>query len=329
MNPVLTPDLQKVLEAVHYRPAVSIVLPFNPKMTAKDELLISLKTTCDQVEKSLLKQYPPELALLLLQRLKGMFQQLNYSTHKRSIAIFISPVFEKLLYLDMDVVSKVIIDDSFEIRDLINCKKISRQFLVLLFQPQQMHILLGEPGKQTRILSTHIEYSNEVALKQADQTLGQMIRAYNLPAFILGASVNLEDFRKVTMNTHTIIDLIPFAGTERDSLEIEKELKPYFDQWSSWQQTAILLRLSAAELAQRLTIGMSEVWKEAMHHNGKLLVVERDFYFDGFQLHNPYSYIKDAVDDIIEKVLEVGGEVEFVDPGKLTDFGKIALVRFY
>lgn len=329
MNPVLTPDLQKVLEAVHYRPAVSIVLPFNPKMTAKEELSASLKSACELVEKSLLKQYPPELALLLLQRLKNIFQQLNYSTHKRSIAIFLSPVFEKQLYLDMDVVPKVIIDESFEIRDLINCKKISRQFLVLLFQPQQMHILLGEPGKQTRILSTHIEYSNEAALKQADLTLGQLIRAYNLPTFILGKSTILETFRSLTINSDSIIDFIPFSGSERDSPDIEKKLKPYFDQWANWQQQRALLHLSAAETTQRLTIGMSEVWKEAMHHNGKLLVVERDFYFDGFQPHNPYSYIKDAVDDIIEKVLEAGGEVEFVEPGKLTDFGKIALIRFY
>ena len=87
--------------------------------------------------------------------------------------------------------------------------------------------------------------------------------------------------------------------------------------------------MKEAGKSQRLTIGMSEVWKEAMHHNGKLLVVERGFHFDGFQPHNPYSYVKDAVDEIIEKVLESGGDVEFVKEGKLTDQGQIALVRFY
>lgn len=329
MIPALTPDLRKVLEAVHYRPAVSIVLPFDPKMTAKDSLSTSLKSTCDKVEKSLLKQYPAELALLLLQRLRNLLNQLNYSTHKKSIALFLSPVFEKLLYLDMDVVPKIIIDDSFEIRDLIDCKIVSRQFLVLLLHSQHMHILLGEPGKQQRILSAPIEYSLPTSIKQADQTLEQLIRAYQLPAFVLGEEKLIGIFSNANNCTGSIIDYIKFSGTEKDSDQIDEVLKPYLEKWSDWKEAAVLQRLKEAGKSQRLTIGMSEVWKEAMHHNGKLLVVERGFHFDGFQPHNPYSYVKDAVDEIIEKVLESGGDVEFVKQGKLTEYGQIALVRFY
>jgi hypothetical protein len=329
MIPALTPDLRKVLEAVHYRPAVSIVLPFDPKMTAKDSLSASLKSTCDQVEKSLLKQYPAELALLLLQRLRNLLNQLNYSTHKKSIALFLSPVFEKLLYLDMDVTPKIIIDDSFEIRDLIDCKIISRQFLVLLLQSQHMHILLGEPGKQQRILSAPIEYSLSASIQQVNQTLDQLMRAYQLPAFVLGENKMIEIFNQSINCTGTIIDSIPFAGTEKDTDQIDQVLKPYLEQWSSLKEVAVLQRLKEAGKSQRLTIGMSEVWKEAMHHNGKLLVVERGFHFDGFQPHNPYSYVKDAVDEIIEKVLESGGDVEFVKEGQLSDQGQIALIRFY
>ncbi len=329
MIPALTPDLRKVLEAVHYRPAVSIVLPFDPKMTAKDELSASLKNTCDQVEKSLLKQYPAELALLLLQRLRTLLNQLNYSTHKKSIALFLSPVFEKLLYLDMDVFAKIIIDDSFEIRDLIDCKKISRQFLVLLLQSQHMHILLGTPGKQQRILSAPIEYSQPASIQQANQALAQLTQAYQLPAFVLGEKKFIEQFKKSSGNQDTIIDHLVFSGTEQDTDRIDKLLTPYQNKWSTHQQAAVLHRLETASKSQRLTIGMSEVWKEAMHHNGKLLVVERGFHFDGFQPHNPYSYIKDAVDEIIEKVLEAGGDVEFVEEGKLSAYGQIALVRFY
>jgi hypothetical protein len=40
-----------------------------------------------------------------------------------------------------------------------------------------------------------------------------------------------------------------------------------------------------------------------------------------------FSYVKDAVDDAIEKVLENGGDVEFVDKGLLGDFQRIALVH--
>jgi hypothetical protein len=35
------------------------------------------------------------------------------------------------------------------------------------------------------------------------------------------------------------------------------------------------------------------------------------------------------VDDVIEKVLENGGDVEFVDEGVLKDYHHIALILFY
>ena len=45
--------------------------------------------------------------------------------------------------------------------------------------------------------------------------------------------------------------------------------------------------------------------------------------------HNTFSYIKDAVDEVIEKVLENGGDVEFVEEGLLKEFRQIALIQFY
>ena len=40
-------------------------------------------------------------------------------------------------------------------------------------------------------------------------------------------------------------------------------------------------------------------------------------------------YIKDAVDDVIEKVLSSGGDVEFVDEGILNNYDKIVLLEYY
>ncbi|MEI8059611.1 MAG: hypothetical protein WCG67_05590 [Ferruginibacter sp.] len=45
--------------------------------------------------------------------------------------------------------------------------------------------------------------------------------------------------------------------------------------------------------------------------------------------YNKFSYIKDAVDDVMEKVLENGVDVEFVDDGVLKDYHRIALIKYY
>ena len=87
--------------------------------------------------------------------------------------------------------------------------------------------------------------------------------------------------------------------------------------------------------------GINQVWKAASEKRGRLLVVEKNFIFPAQHGSSPdviYNnddlvqkpfYIKDAVDDIIEKVLASGGDVEFVDEGILKDFSKIALIEYF
>lgn len=61
----------------------------------------------------------------------------------------------------------------------------------------------------------------------------------------------------------------------------------------------------------------------AQHGADANVIYKRD------EINNNAFYIKDAVDDVIEKVLSSGGDVEFVDEGVLKDYNKIALIEYY
>src|SRR6185295_8284129 len=100
MLPVFTQEEQQVLNVLKYQPAVSIILPFEPKMSIKAELEHALKLACQQVEKELRASYPDEQAMPVLEKLRTLIRNLDYSTYKKSIALFVSPLLEKVLYLD-------------------------------------------------------------------------------------------------------------------------------------------------------------------------------------------------------------------------------------
>ena len=104
MNPIVTPEIREVMEAVLYRPAISIIMPFEPKMSLKTELNHSLKTVSDKVERELLENYPDEIVMLVMQKLRAIINNLNFNTYKKSLAIYVSPVFEKVLYLDLSLI---------------------------------------------------------------------------------------------------------------------------------------------------------------------------------------------------------------------------------
>jgi len=90
-----------------------------------------------------------------------------------------------------------------------------------------------------------------------------------------------------------------------------------------------------------LSAGIREAWKASSCLNGSLLVVEKGFVYPARKAPEPGSiykeathadnsfYIKDAVDDVMEKVLAAGGDVEFVEDGVLKQYDRIALIRYY
>ena len=120
-----------------------------------------------------------------------------------------------------------------------------------------------------------------------------------------------------------------------------KILEPYVSDWKNVKKEDMLHKLSDARGAKKLAIGIEDVWKEASRKKGRLLVVEKNYmypahhgsepdiiYHEDHETENNF-YIKDAVDDIIEKILENGGDVEFVDEGVLNDYSHIALIQYY
>ena len=364
MNNILSNE-EQALVGTSCMPAVSIILPFEPKMSLKTEVAQRLKLTLQKVEAKLNADYPPEKSLPVIEKLRRMIHALNYNTHKRSIAIFASPLSEKVFYLDIPVEEKIIIDESFEIRDLIYSKKQNIKYLILLLSGKSSKMYLGNCSSFILIKSNipdHMEdyerdmpskvshYSDQNQHKEIvmdnflhhmDEGLTLVLKAYPLPVFVLGAEKVIGHFRKMTKNEKSIVQYV--HGNYDDSTETELRLvmTPYTAEWKEIRQQAVLQQIEAAMNDRKLSRGIHEVWASTSHKNGHILIVEKDFmypahlgenaetiYKQDMNLENPF-YIKDAVDDIIEKVLENGGDVEFVDNGALKDYNKIALIRYY
>lgn len=365
MNTIVTPEIREVMEAVHYRPAISIIMPFEPRISLQTEILYSLKIAADKVEQELVKNYPDEMSKRVMKKLRAIFKDLDFSTHKKSIAIYVSPVFEKVLYLDVAVEEKIIIDESFEIRDLIYSKKQLHKYLLLLLSSKENKMYLGNSDNFVRLvfdvpteevdkfsvlpekvanfsdLSGRKEIQMDKYLHHIDTALDSILHAYHLPLFVMGTERIMGHFKKMTKHTTEVAEYIHGNYDEATEPELMNVLKPYIANLKKAKQKEILHQLDIAAGKKTLSFGMKDVWREAMDHNGKLLVVEKNYMYPAQQAGvddviykadrsaSSVSYIRDAVDDVIEKVLEKGGDVEFVDKDLLSNYQHIALVHYY
>ncbi|HYM93082.1 MAG TPA: hypothetical protein VET23_03010 [Chitinophagaceae bacterium] len=365
MTTNILPGAEEILNAVKYMPCVSILMPFEPKMLLKTELEYKLKLAVGKVESELLASYTEDKAMSVLYRLRALIKDLDFNTHKKSIAIFVSQLVQKVFYLDIAVEEKIIIDDSFEIRDLVYSKKEMHKYLVLVLSSKRTRIYLGNTNTFVRIVSNvpdHIAaYKNDVServanfsdpserkevmlekfLRHTDDGLSILLKAYPLPLFIIGADRVIGHFKKITHNANRILGYVHGNYEEATEEELRKALQPEIADWKKVKQDDLLRQLDAAAGAKKLVAGIENVWREATHKRGRLLVVEKNFiypahlgngediiYMEDHEAGNNF-YIKDAVDDVIEKIFEAGGDVEFVDAEVLKDYGRIALILYY
>jgi hypothetical protein len=356
-------DREKIFPQAGKIPCVSLIVPFEPKMSTRAQLQERLNCAMADAEAQL-QNYPERATGQVMLNLKTELSALDYTTYRKSIAVFACPDTSKTYYLDIPVNEKVIVDDSFEIRDLVYNKKEQQKYLLLLLSGQIAKIYLGGSGKLMKIVSNvpaHIgAYTNDIServgnfsdpshrkevlitkfLMHTDAGLGILLKAYPLPLFVMGNDKIIGHFRKISRNLKSIVEFVSADLINAPVEKISHVLQPHIADWNNVRQKHLMNKLDTAFNEGRMASGITDVWREAMQSKGRLLVVEKNYMVSAINRKGPIAkidqpqlprdqIIRDAVDEIIEKVLASGGDVEFVDDGMLTDHERIALILYY
>jgi len=360
-----TPEELEVIDAIKYRPAISIILSAAPEIALQKEMQHKLKITTDNVKRQLQEQYPAQSCEDILQRLDDTIASIDYNTDFQSIVIYVSPILSKVFYLHIPIEDKIIIDQSFEIRDLIYAKQEAIKFIVLMITGKHTEAYILDNGNAAKLKlempenmtaydrdepepvanfsdqSKDKELLQNKFLKHIDNALSAILRTNNLPVFLLGVERTLGHFTSITANANSIAAMIHGNYEEASLTEIQQLLAPYIKAWKTEKNIQVLDEIDQAIKNKKLEAGVKAIWTAVKEKNCSLLLVEKNYMYPAdytgdvnyIQKHDSASAsilnIKDAVDDIIEQVIQAGGEVRFVDEGLLNEYLHIALVRYY
>ncbi len=354
MNQLLLPAFHEEVETVSDFPYISIVMPFEPKMKDQRELSLTLNNALLRAEEELQANFPNDVTETLSEKLRMILQGLDYDTHKKSLAIFVSLVFEKVFYLDMEVQTTITIDNSFGLRQLINSKKEIRQYLLLILgeSESKMYFRDGQSllqvfaNRSDSVMKENHEKEKDrglsftdIYLRHIDSVLGILLPSFKVPFFVLGNKTINDQFKKITKHSSYIIEYIDHYYDDITLHQLKKAVDPFTRDWAKVKQKTILNQLKNASSQKKVVTGIDNVFSEVMRHQGHLLLVEKDYRYPStyvigneivdkaVQQYDQSSYVKDTVDDIIEKVLEENGDVEFVDKEVLQGYDHIALIE--
>ena len=346
-------------------PCISITIHFDPKMIPRLLLKEKLKQIYDSVKQRLAENYSASDSKSLLKKLENVLITLDYGTYKKSVAIFLSTSVRKVMYMNIEVEDKVTVSQYNTAREIIQNKEQQPRYLLMLLTSEKMRILyisgekiqqvaakefreLLNPKKNTGVKTTNLtlqdsrkEVLNIKFLHQIDGMLDNIFLAYSFPLFLAGENNVTGHFKKLSKHHYQVAQNIAGINNQADNLQLLLQMQPYIAKWQKTKDKYFIqLTLNAIKLNKCAT-GIRKVFDAANEKKGKLLLVEKNYFYPSFigemdewnPMKNPisenYIYVKDVVDDVIEKVLDYGGDVEFVEEGILTPFEHIALHLMY
>lgn len=318
----------KLLGDTRNTPSVCLVMPFEPQLNDKASITGRLKNMLAKAEARLLQCYTASKALPVLSGLQQLIARINFYHYKKSIALLATPDTCKLLYLDFPVTETVQAGQYLDIRDVIRARQQEPEYLAMVFAGQACRVFTGTGYnitciKQNQLPDESAPGFTELFLQHMDQDLGLLLNACPQPVFVLGETEVLEHISRLTSHHDHIVGFI--AGTFHKAGEqaFLAALLPELENWEQHTTCILLQRLQKAKKGGHLSFGFREVWKAATHRRGQLLVVEED----GDYPSPLNAQATNLINDAIEKVLDDGGEVEFVAPGVLKEYRGIALIE--
>jgi hypothetical protein len=274
----------------------------------------------------------------------------------RSLAVFVDAAGGHVESLPVDVRERVVIDDTFATRDLVESDLRTPTYWVLALELTRPRLLRGRgqdlrhqplavdrpPARPHGDRYAHGRERSDLhdadrarRLRAVDAALVEAIGSDDDPLVVVGAEPTLSRFLRVTRHPARIAAPLR-RRPDADAAVLARHVWPTVLEVLADRRESALAALDQAVRSRRAVTGIEPLWAEARRCRGALLLVERSFeqparttgtstieLVDDADLP---GVIDDAVDEIIEHVLARGGRVEIVPDGVLTAQDRIALV---
>jgi hypothetical protein len=350
-------------------PCVSMLIPFHAALSMRRHNPDLLKGALEKASLLLeCDGSPVEKKEKIRAELERFALAFDATRCGQSIGLFVAGDITRLVFFPFEVNQAVIVGDSFEIRDVLYLRQYLSPYYIMVLGDRSVKLFLAEANRLQEIkdeffpMSDHHKHAtrNNPALavrkfrKDKDGALQARVDAimnqaqHHFSSYLSGQAQTV-----VLAGTGSVVRQLKNEFTRRGIAAGTLSGNFGEDQLHLLGTKALVVcnRMRSDEMKKMVSMlerqsgknkakGLRKVWQAATAGKGLLLLVERDFRHPGYvlagsdqiKLHPPkgsYKYVSDAVDDVIEKVLDKHGQVFFTEPHELAEFENIGMVLRY
>jgi hypothetical protein len=357
-------DVEQLQQMSGY-PALTITLPTHRTAPDNQQDPIRLRNLVAQATERLLGEFSKREVAPLLDRLHALAEGVNYRHTLDGMVLFASQDFGARYELPFTLPERVVVGETFLTRDLVFALNRTQRYWVLVLSEQPSRLYEGTrdalvevhaggfpmthegPGGETSLpggfgvnISAIRDERHRQFFRAVDEALKPFLAHDPLPLVVVGVDRLLAFFDEVT--THKAAELARVLGShdKASPAELVKLVWPPVEAALAEQRQKYLVDLDRAIGERKVASTLGEVWRMAHEGRGRLLLVEEEYHTSGkldetgihlSVVDDPTApgVIDDAVDEVIETVLNKQWRVVFTPNGALEQHQRIALVLRY
>jgi hypothetical protein len=354
---------------------VSIILPLAKYGPEREQNNRIIDKAIHKAEQLWHQYYPDRSQQPWLSKILQLKEKLDPVHPPQSIGLFASEQIQLACYFPFVTKEKIVIGNSFEIRDLVKKVQDDQPYLLLtltyqkaqLYQGEYMQLTPLKPTGLSGIFKEYIEYNRpsrstsyagQAHVKSFEKEkqegiaerakhhfkqVDEIVRHYQTaktPVVIVADREPLALYKKISTLDEPLL-----LFEEKDPAHLsEHQLVtcgwPRVKKWLDHQLERLIAQYNEAIGTGHTREGLQACWRAAQEGNCLYLLVDESFQAPGFLGSDEYYLfrkpplqehraITDAVDDLIELVIEKKGRVLLAEPDTLPMGKKVLLITRY
>ena len=329
-----------LLQSVRSYPAVSLLMNTTPSTALTASAAVRLNQLLAQATRRLRAEGAASDVAAALANLERLVDDAVSGPTSAALALYAGPHTALALRLPVQVRERVVVDPTFATRDLVRSLHRTPRHAVLVLSSREARLFEGA-GDQLRPARTSAfplrdsrqrkddgaRDDNSAFLRTIDRALATYLRLHPAPLVLAGSARVLAAFTGQSTNLARLVGSIPVNLFTEPLSVLAERIRPALECYLLSREQEALTLLEKRVGARRAASGMADAWLAARTERPEMLAVQSGLFYparvseDGDRLmpatdvEHP-DVIDDAVDELIELVLERGGWVALVDDDK-------------
>lgn len=354
-------DVQLVQQIMGY-PCITITLPTHRTSPENKQDPVRVKNLVRQAADRLLSEFPKREMEPLLIRLEKLAEGIDYNNLLDGLVLYANQDYSNSFKLPFSVQERVVIDETFFTRNLVHAMNHTTRYWVLVLSEKPSRLYEGNldtlievqsegfpmvhtgpggskslPGGQGVRKSAYRDEYHRQFFRQVDNALKVFMDDDRLPLIVVGVDRHQAFFNEVSNYQQMVFGRITGNHDKTSPHELSKLVWPLVEEKLNQRRQQALEDLNKSLSDRKVANEINDIWRKSFGGRGRLLLVEENFHFparvdDSGQNLTPAEditapdVIDDAVDEIIEAVISMGGDVIFMEDGQLADHQRMALI---